>query len=153
MSMRVESGVATSTALQKIKVKEEKEECCNIQQEIGTSSTSTSIATTTVTTKTTTTDSNLALSTNTATLSILGSPSTLAVVTPATTSIVQPTPLICQLPILKSNQSNNNNTEPYPIDLDLKTKPKGEFSFWNYIFFLYEIFQIFSENWRNFTIF
>lgn len=126
--MKVESGVATSTALQKHRVKEEKEECSGFQQQTGTSM---STATTTVTTITITTHSNTnSISTNNTTNAIsLGTPSCLPIVTSPTTSLIQSTPVICQPPVLKSSINNNNNTESFLIDLDLKAK-KGEFHFY-----------------------
>ena len=130
--MKVESGVVTSTALQKITVKEEKEECCGFQQKRGTSSTST--ATTTITTITITTDltTNNTPTKNTTTVTTSGATS---IVTPLMTSVVHPTPLICQSPLALKSSLNNNNTEPFPIDLDLKSKSKGEFSFCNFFLF------------------
>lgn len=130
--MKVESGVATSTALQKIKVKEEKEECSGFQQQTGASM---STATTTVTTITITTHSNAnSISANnnnntiTNTTSSLGSTSSLPIVTPSMTTLVQPTSVTRQPPVLKSNL-NNNNSEQFFIDLDVKAKTKGEFLF------------------------
>ncbi|XP_051170223.1 protein CBFA2T2 isoform X2 [Leptopilina boulardi] len=125
--MKVESGVATSTALQKIKVKEEKEECSGFQQQTGASM---STATTTVTTITITTHSNAnSISANnnnntiTNTTSSLGSTSSLPIVTPSMTTLVQPTSVTRQPPVLKSNL-NNNNSEQFFIDLDVKAKTK-----------------------------
>lgn len=117
--MKVESGVATSTALQKIKVKEEKEEC-SFQQQTGTSM---STATTTVTTITTHSNAS-SISANNTTTSSLGTPSSMPIVTPSMTSLVQATPVICQPPALKSSVNNNNNSEAFFIDLDLKAKTK-----------------------------
>ncbi|KAG7213268.1 hypothetical protein KM043_002568 [Ampulex compressa] len=123
-SMKVEGGVATTTILHKVKVKEEAKECCGYQQG---SPSSTSAATATVATVTasstaitTTTVSN---SNGVSTVGATPSTTTVAATSPAVTAALQPSTIVCHPSAPASTVANT--AEPFPVDLDLKAKAKG----------------------------
>ncbi|XP_018393091.1 PREDICTED: protein CBFA2T2 [Cyphomyrmex costatus] len=121
--MKVEGGVATTTVLHKVKVKEETKECCGYQQ-TSPSSTST-VTTATVATlavspataiTTTVTNSN-----GVSTVNANPSTTTTAVVAAVTaTPALQSSSIICHPPTTASN-----TVDSFPVDLDLKAKSKA----------------------------
>ncbi|XP_053981135.1 protein CBFA2T2 [Hylaeus volcanicus] len=121
--MKVEGGVATTTILHKVKVKEETKECCGYQQSSSTTSTGTAtIATvtassTSIATTVTNSDSN-----SNGVSSVAATPSTTTVpnTSPATAAIV------CHpsTPASSVTVTVTANAEPFPVDLDLKAKAK-----------------------------
>ncbi|XP_017893612.1 protein CBFA2T3-like isoform X2 [Ceratina calcarata] len=113
-SMKVEGGTATSTLLQKVKVKEEAKERCGYQEK--------SPSTTTTMTTTSTSPAN---QTVTNASSNGGTVSSVPVV-PSTNasspeSSHQPSTIVCH----SSAPTVLVNADPFPVDLDLKSKPKA----------------------------
>ncbi|XP_076239004.1 CBFA2/RUNX1 partner transcriptional co-repressor nervy [Calliopsis andreniformis] len=123
--MKVEGGVATTTILHKVKVKEEAKECCGYQQSSPTSSTSTGTATIpTMTATSTNIPTTVSNSNSNAVPSIAATPTTTTVpnTSPATAAALQPSAIICHPSAPAS--SVTANAEPFPVDLDLKAKAK-----------------------------
>ncbi|KAG5331069.1 MTG8R protein, partial [Acromyrmex charruanus] len=124
--MKVEGGVATTTILHKIKVKEETKECCGYQQaspsctSAATTATVATVATLTVSPATaiTTTVTN---SNGVSTVNANPSTTTTAIVAAATaTPALQSSSIICHTPTTVSN-----TVDSFPVDLDLKAKSKA----------------------------
>ncbi|EGI66950.1 hypothetical protein G5I_04466 [Acromyrmex echinatior] len=125
--MKVEGGVATTTILHKIKVKEETKECCGYQQaspsctSAATTATVATVATLTVSSATaiTTTVTN---SNGVSTVNANPSTTTTAIVAAATaTPALQSSSIICHPPTTVAN-----TVDSFPVDLDLKVKSKGD---------------------------
>ncbi|XP_043264104.1 protein CBFA2T1 [Colletes gigas] len=119
--MKVEGGVATTTILHKVKVKEEAKECCGYQQ--SSASTSTGTATiATVTAPSTSIATTVSNSNSNGVSSVAATPSTTTVpnASPATAAIV------CHpsTPASSVTVTVTANAEPFPVDLDLKAKAK-----------------------------
>ncbi|KAL0102946.1 hypothetical protein PUN28_018329 [Cardiocondyla obscurior] len=123
--MKVEGGVATTTVLHKVKVKEETKECCGYQQP-SPSSTSTAttatVATLTVSAVSTATAITTTVTNSNGVSTVNASPSatTTVVVTAAATPALQSSSIICHPPTTVSNA-----VDSFPVDLDLKTKSKA----------------------------
>ncbi|XP_020284027.1 protein CBFA2T3 isoform X2 [Pseudomyrmex gracilis] len=119
--MKVEGGVATTTVLHKVKVKEETKECCGYQQASpsSTSAAATStVATLTVSTAIATTVTNS--SNGVSAVGVISSTTTtVSTVAPALQSSSSSSSIICHPPTTISN------TDTFPVDLDLKAKNKA----------------------------
>ncbi|KAG5318158.1 MTG8R protein, partial [Pseudoatta argentina] len=121
--MKVEGGVATTTILHKIKVKEETKECCGYQQaspSCTSAATTATVATLTVSPATaiTTTVTN---SNGVSTVNANPSTTTTAIVAAATaTPALQSSSIICHTPTTVSN-----TVDSFPVDLELKAKSKA----------------------------
>ncbi|KZC09084.1 Protein CBFA2T3 [Dufourea novaeangliae] len=92
--MKVEGGVATTTILHKVKVKEEAKECCGYQRSASTS------------------PSTSSTSTGTASIAVTAT-------APSATIICHPS-----TPASSVTVTVTANAEPFPVDLDLKAKTK-----------------------------
>ncbi|XP_076175334.1 CBFA2/RUNX1 partner transcriptional co-repressor nervy [Ptiloglossa arizonensis] len=121
--MKVEGGVATTTILHKVKVKEEAKECCGYQQ----SSASTSPGTATIATVTAS-STNIATTVSNSNSNSNGVSSVAA--TPSTTTVPNTSPataaIVCHpsTPASSVTVTVTANAEPFPVDLDLKAKAK-----------------------------
>ncbi|XP_076672131.1 CBFA2/RUNX1 partner transcriptional co-repressor nervy isoform X2 [Andrena cerasifolii] len=137
--MKVEGGVATTTILHKVKVKEEAKECCGYQQSSSASPASLSASTGTVvpaptsisgTSTSIATTVTVANSNSNGVSSVAATPSTTTTVTtnscPATAAAatLQPSAIICHPSAPASSVTVTANAEPFPVDLDLKAKAK-----------------------------
>ncbi|EZA57352.1 hypothetical protein DMN91_003118 [Ooceraea biroi] len=115
--MKVEGGVATTTVLHKVKVKEEKE----CYQQAPPSSTSAATTTTVVTLTVSAATAITTTVTSSNGVSTVGaSPSTTTTVVPATPALQQSSGIICHPPTTVSNPADS-----FPVDLDLKAKSKA----------------------------
>ncbi|KAL6268576.1 hypothetical protein P5V15_001711 [Pogonomyrmex californicus] len=125
--MKVEGGVATTTVLHKVKVKEETKECCGYQQ-VSPSSTSaaTTVAVATLTVSaataitTTVTNSNGVSTVNANSSTTTTMVAAAAAATAVATPVLQSSSIICHPPTTVSN-----TVDSFPVDLDLKAKNKA----------------------------
>ncbi|XP_011698241.1 PREDICTED: protein CBFA2T3 [Wasmannia auropunctata] len=127
--MKVEGGVATTTVLHKVKVKEETKECCGGYQQASPSSatstaTTATVATLTVSAATAITTTVTNNSNGVSTVNANPSTTTTVVVAAPAASAATPAPqsssIICHPPTTVSN-----TVDSFPVDLDLKAKSKG----------------------------
>ncbi|XP_011637566.1 protein CBFA2T3-like, partial [Pogonomyrmex barbatus] len=126
-NMKVEGGVATTTVLHKVKVKEETKECCGYQQ-VSPSSTSaaTTVAVATLTVSaataitTTVTNSNGVSTVNANSSTTTTMVAAAAAATAVATPVLQSSSIICHPPTTVSN-----TVDSFPVDLDLKAKNKA----------------------------
>ncbi|XP_014603871.1 PREDICTED: protein CBFA2T2 [Polistes canadensis] len=140
--MKVDGGVASTTVLQKVKVKEEAKECCSFQQVSATSSggssvvvvvsTVTAASTTTATVIATTSsncNSNGLTTVGIAAATLTSTPTTTTTVptTSSTSNSLQTSAIICHpsTPATIVATSTAQTPEPLPVDLDLKSKNKA----------------------------
>ncbi|XP_047368764.1 protein CBFA2T2 isoform X2 [Vespa velutina] len=137
-SMKVDGGVASTTVLQKVKVKEEAKECCGFQQVSatsgGSSGTSVVVVVSTVTAASTTVIATTSSNCNSNGLTTVGIAATIASTsttttvptTSSTSNALQTSAIICHpsTPIAAVASSTAQTPEPLPVDLDLKSKNK-----------------------------
>ncbi|KAK2579134.1 hypothetical protein KPH14_001304 [Odynerus spinipes] len=145
-SMKVDGGVASTTVLHKVKVKEEAKECCGFQQgspqsatSVGSNATSVSGVVVVVTTATAasttviaTTSSSNGNSNGLTTVGAAATPTTNTTtntvpITSSGSSALQTSAIICHpsTPAATVASTTARTPEPFPVDLDIKSKNKA----------------------------
>ncbi|XP_076655000.1 CBFA2/RUNX1 partner transcriptional co-repressor nervy [Halictus rubicundus] len=127
--MKVEGGVATTTILHKVKVKEEAKECCGYQQ--LSSATSTPTVTATVATAATAPSTSIVTTvdgnaSNNVNANGNGNGVPVSTTAPSTNDSPATAAIICHpsTPASSVTVTVTANAEPFPVDLDLKAKAK-----------------------------
>ncbi|XP_036147090.1 protein CBFA2T3 [Monomorium pharaonis] len=118
--MKVEGGVATTTVLHKVKVKEETKECCGYQQASPSSTSAAATATVATLTVSAATAITTTVTNSNGVSAVSASPSTTttaAVVTAVATPALQASTIICH--------PTNAGDSSFSVDIDLKAKSKA----------------------------